>query len=453
MKKILSGILYGMLFGFAVLLFAACIFLIVNTAKRNNRSYSDMEAVVIDENSGNDNTAYNEISAEVSSGMPYGYKTAEMKYAYDILDSENQRYLYNGIDENIYSVSDEKDDNGRYRIVRLRVSGEKMSEFDIREAVNAYIYDNPQIFWLENIFGYAYTDEDTIVEFYSVLSAEECGDCIDLFNKRIDEIVSSLQSGMSEYEREKTLHDKLLSVCSYKKGVESSKDGWQYFSAYGAIVTGEAVCEGYAKSMQILLSKAGIPCFTLRGESDGVSHMWNVVELNNEWYHLDATWDDNDKDGFVIYEYFNLDSDNIKRTHRINADIEIIRSGENETDLGSKARYNFFVPLCTSMNMNYYNREGIYIDRFDNETDTAVINSIAEKVNNGEHYLHIKFGDSMKYSEYIDMMFYKSPYKYYYYIDHANEMLDVKISKKSISVLKNESMSALRIKLVTNENE
>ena len=450
MKRMLSGILYGMLLGFAVLMFVACIYLIINTARRNNSSYAETDVVKIDETSKNDNAAYNDISAEVSSELPGSYAEIDLKYAYSILDSENKQYLYDKIEENIYSVSEEKDDNGHYRIARLRIEGEHMSEFDIREVINAYIYDNPHIFWVENLFGYAYADEDTIVEFYSVLSADECEDCIKLFNKKIDEIMSSLKSGLTEYEREKILHDKLLDGCRYKKGVESSKDGWQYFSAYGAVVTGEAVCEGYAKSMQILLSKAGIPCLTLKGESNGVSHMWNVVELNNEWYHLDPTWDDNDSDGLIIYEYFNLDNENISRTHKINADIETVLSDSEGEILNS--RYNFFVPLCTSMNMNYYNKEGILIEKFDSETDKKVIHEMVDKINHEENYLPLKFGDIMKYNEYINMMFYKSPYKYYYYIDHANDMLDRKISKKNISVLKNENNSVLRIKLVT-ENE
>ena len=447
MKKILSGILYGILLGFAVLMFIACIYLIVNTTKRNSIGYLETDVLKIDEKVGNDTAAYNDIDTEVSSEMTCGYVEINLKYAYNILDSENKRNLYEKIDENVYSVSEEKDDNGHYRIARLRVDGERMSEFDIREVINAYIYDNPHIFWLENLFGYAYADEDTILEFYSVLSADECEDCIKLFNKKINEIISSLKPTLTEYEREKILHDKLLNGCKYKKGIDSSKDGWQYFSAYGALVMGEAVCEGYAKSMQILLSKAGIPCLTLRGESNGVSHMWNVVELNNEWYHLDPTWDDNDGDGFIVYEYFNLDSENIGRTHKINADIETVMSGEHDETLNS--RYNFFVPLCTSMNMNYYNKEGVFIEKFDSETDSKVIDEMVERVNANENYLPLRFGDSMKYSEYVNMMFYQSPYKYYYYIDHANDMLDEKISKNSISVLKNEFNSVLRVKLVT----
>ena len=449
MKKVLSGILYGILLGFAVLMFIACIYLIINTAKRNNSSDPEIDVLKIDENVGNDTAAYNDISAEVSSEKPFGYPEIDLKYAYGILDSENKKGLYDSIGESVYSISEEKDANGHYRIARLYVESEHMSEFDIREVINAYTYDNPHIFWLENLFGYAYADDDTIVEFYSVLSADECEDCIRLFNKKIDEMMSSLDSGLSEYEREKMLHDKLLSGCRYKTGVESSKDGWQYFSAYGALVTGEAVCEGYAKSMQILLSKAGIPCLTLRGESNGVSHMWNVVELNNEWYHLDPTWDGNDSDG-IVYEYFNLDSENISRTHKINADIKTVLSDGDGEVLNSK--YNFFVPLCTSMNMNYYNKEGILIEKFDSETDSRVIREMVDRVNNKENYLPVKFGNVMQYSEYVNMMFYRSPYKYYYYIDHANNMLDIKISKRSISVLKNEKNSALRVKLVT-ENQ
>lgn len=453
MKKLLSGILYTIFFGFAAVLFVSCIILIVKTANRNVRQYNDLEAVMIDDREGTDNGNYTSIDKQVSSASPDGYRNMELNYGYQALDTENKRYLYDRIKNNIYSVSDDKDDNGHYRLARLKIDGEKMSEFDIREVMNAYIYDNPQVFWLENLFGYAYAGEDTIVEFYSVLSAEECEDCIALFNKKIDEIVSAVGKNLSEYEREKTVHDKVLENCVYKKGVESSKDGWQYFSAYGTLVTGEAVCEGYAKSLQIILPKIGIPCLTVRGESNGVLHMWNVVELNNEWYHLDPTWNDNDKDGKIIYEYFNLSTETISKSHTVCQDIaSILLSDENEDNL-SNVRYNFFVPMCVSTAMNYYTAEGVFIEKFDNETDAMVISAMIKRANNGEIYLPLRFGSEMPYREYIDRLFYKAPYKYYYYIDHANELLDSthQLSKDSVSVLKNENASTLRIRLKLNE--
>lgn len=455
MKKILSGILYVIFFGFAAILLVSCILLIINTANRKDSGYTELEAVVIDDKAENDAITYDTIDAEISAASSEGYMTIDLKYGYQTLDTESKRYLYDRIDNNIYSVSDEKDSNGHYRLAHLRVTGERLSEFEIREVVNAYLYDNPQVFWMENLFGYAYVGEDTIAEFYSVLSAEECEDCIKLFNKKIDEIVSSVESGLSEYERERKIHDKLLSGCQYKSGIEASADGWQYFSPYGAIVTGEAVCEGYAKSMQILLSKVGIPCLTIRGEGDGILHMWNVVELNNEWYHLDPTWDDNDKDGMIIYEYFNVNSESIKQNHKINDDIATILNVESSEDIDPVARYNFFVPLCTSMELNYYMVEGVLIEDFDSATDAKVIAAIVDKVNQGENYFPLRFGTAMSYKEYIDKLFYQAPHKYYYYyIDHANEMLDSRhqIQKNSVSVLKNENFSTLRIRLMVNEN-
>ena len=121
MKKILSGILYGIFVGTAILLFGACIFLIINTAKRNQISYGDIDAVIIDDKGESDNAEYNNIDMEVSSEMPYGYNTIELKYAYNALDSENKRYLYEKIGESVYSVSESADDSGHYRMARLNI--------------------------------------------------------------------------------------------------------------------------------------------------------------------------------------------------------------------------------------------------------------------------------------------------------------------------------------------
>ena len=440
MKKILSGILYGIFFGVTILLLVACIFLIVNTAKRSNISYGDIDAVMIDDKGESDDTEYNNIDMEVSSEMPYGYHAIELKYAYNALDSENKRYLYDKISENIYSVSESADDSGHYRMTRLIVSGERMSEADIREAVNAYIYDNPQIFWLENLFGYAYTEENTIVEFYSVLSAEECADCISLFNKKVDEMINSLQSELSEYEREKILHDNLLSACKYKSGVESSKDGWQYFSAYGAIVTGEAVCEGYAKAMQILLSKAGIPCFTVRGESDGVSHMWNVVELNNEWYHLDATWDDDENE--IIHDFFNLTDEMIKSDHITDPLLGDEVSAEDFS-------YNFFLPECKSLDMNFYNIEGLIVTSLGEETDNAISNLLYNKALAGEDRIYFQVTGELSFEEFNNYLLDNGGERFMALASGVNEYLESphRINTSSCNTLKNMKRSTLRIKV------
>lgn len=454
MKRIVSGILYVMFFGFAATLVTACILLIFNSAGKTEQKLNDIEAVLLSGPTDESDGSYEQIEASVVTEPAKNYQRVSVRYGYNALENNEKKSLYDRIANSIYSVSNEPDENGRYRTSRMKIRNRRLSEFDIREVVNAFIADNPEIFWIENLFGYAYDDGNTLVEFYSVLSSDECKTYIDRFNKQVDLILAGLDSGLSEYQREKYLHDKLLRSCVYKAGVASSADGWEYFTSYGAIVNGEAVCEGYAKAMQILLSRAGIMCSTVRGDADGVAHMWNVVELNGEWYHLDPTWDDNDKDGVINYEYFNLTTEAILKNHTISDSIDTVIQVENSESIDPLARYNFHVPMCTSKEMNYYYAEGVMINNFDGSSDKAIIASLVEKANRSEVYIPLRFGTELTYSEYINKLFYEAPYEFYYCIENANEQLDVdhRINKDSVSVLKNESTMTLRIK-VSFENE
>ncbi|MDD6489562.1 MAG: transglutaminase domain-containing protein [Clostridia bacterium] len=449
MKKVLSRILYVLFFGFAIVLFTACILLIINTSKSKTETYNQIEAVVISNGEEQTDSDYKTISKIQFEKSPY-YEPVTEKHGYKALVTDEEQYLYEKIEKNIYSLTQTTDENGHYRTRRQKINGTHMSEESIRKVVNAFTYDNPQVFWLENLFGYAYAGDDTIVEFYSVLSADDCIKYIDKFTTKVNEIISGADKGMSEYDREKYIHDTVLNYCEYKNGVTGSNDGWQYFSAYGALIDGQAVCEGYAKSMQILLAQLGIECYTISGDADNVGHMWNIVKLGGEWYHLDSTWDDTD--GTINYEYFNVNTETISKNHNINDSVNITDSDDAEN---SGKKYNFFIPMCSSMAMNYYNVEGYLLENFDEKSDNDMIQLIVNAVNKGDTYIPLRLGSSMTYNEYIDSLFYQSPYKFYYYIQNANEMLDSEhqIDKDSISVLKNESMSTLRIKLniITNE--
>lgn len=92
------------------------------------------------------------------------------------------------------------------------------------------------------------------------------------------------------------------------------------FTAVGALVDGQAVCEGYARGMQYLLQRAGIECSLVTGINEkNEPHMWNLVTINGRNYHLDPTWDD--VDDRIRYTFFNVTTDSITRTHTIDADI------------------------------------------------------------------------------------------------------------------------------------
>ena len=58
--------------------------------------------------------------------------------------------------------------------------------------------------------------------------------------------------------------------------------------AYGPLINKLALCGGYTDTMALFLEKMGIPNYRIASEN----HIWNLVYINNEWKHLDLTWDD-----------------------------------------------------------------------------------------------------------------------------------------------------------------
>ncbi|QVK03145.1 MAG6410 family transglutaminase-related lipoprotein [Mycoplasma mycoides] len=69
-------------------------------------------------------------------------------------------------------------------------------------------------------------------------------------------------------------------------------------NAHSALVNLQTVCTGYAKGLKLILEELGIPCKFMEGQSkretSHAKHAWNLVQLDNEWYHIDTTSDRTD---------------------------------------------------------------------------------------------------------------------------------------------------------------
>lgn len=97
-------------------------------------------------------------------------------------------------------------------------------------------------------------------------------------------------------KKELALHDALVEKCAYSVTAADNPSGYpQAFTAYGALVDGSAVCEGYAKAFKLLLDNTGLRSLYVTGTADSGSesgpHAWNMVYVG-KWYQADATFDD-----------------------------------------------------------------------------------------------------------------------------------------------------------------
>ena len=102
---------------------------------------------------------------------------------------------------------------------------------------------------------------------------------------RIDEITAGVDPGWSDAEICLYLHDYLCRNFAYDTT-------YTIYDAYGFLTEGTGVCQSYTLTYIALLTQFGIPVTYATGKDGGASHIWNIVTIDGESYHVDATWGD-----------------------------------------------------------------------------------------------------------------------------------------------------------------
>lgn len=135
---------------------------------------------------------------------------------------------------------------------------------------------------------------------------------IKMITSKIDELLPQLVSNTNSLENNiKNVHDYIVNNSKYDsnrsdKGVTSYKSD----TAYGPLFEGYALCGGYTDLMELFLERMNIKSFKVSSEN----HIWNAVYINNNWKHLDLTWDDpvaTDGKDYLEYNYFLIDTDQL----------------------------------------------------------------------------------------------------------------------------------------------
>ena len=137
-------------------------------------------------------------------------------------------------------------------------------------------------------FSYAMT-------YYTTADEEEEVDA------KVQEVISSLAlDGKNEYGKIKSIYDYICEHVVYDYEHLSDTSYKTQFTAYGALIDGTSVCQGYAVLFYRLALEAGIDARVIIGESYGEGHAWNIVRIGEKYYYLDSTWDA----GNTFYRYF-----------------------------------------------------------------------------------------------------------------------------------------------------
>lgn len=115
------------------------------------------------------------------------------------------------------------------------------------------------------------------------------------FNKAVNEFLSDIDQDHSDAVVAMKIHDKLVDEVTYQYDDTPFYDSSH--TAFGALLTNKAVCDGYALAYSYLLKKCGIDSTVVLGYIGSPvtgGHAWNLVKLSGHWYEVDPTWDDLD---------------------------------------------------------------------------------------------------------------------------------------------------------------
>ncbi|MDR0943537.1 MAG: hypothetical protein LBM41_03295 [Ruminococcus sp.] len=205
----------------------------------------------------------------------------------------------------------------------------------VTEFTDFVTFDDPlsQI-QIEKLFHLVYTQENGIFWLSELASANgdtnslkmtlrmDSGDA-KAMQAKLDEMLRIITMNAPEkdsFEQVRYIHDYIVKNCKF------SAEGDNINSAYGAIVDGEAQCEGYAFAFGLLAKKLGFECVTVTGTSEaGQSHAWNKILLDGNWVNVDCTWDDPvisfDNPDYIRYYYLLVpDRDIMNISHFENTD-------------------------------------------------------------------------------------------------------------------------------------
>lgn len=145
---------------------------------------------------------------------------------------------------------------------------------------------------------------------------------IEYINNYIDNFINNnIDDSMSNYDKIKLFHDYVVNNTVYD---EDNKSNSYSAYAYDLIVTGKSICGGYSDIMSIYLNKLGL----LNYKITSPNHVWNFVNLDNTWYHIDVTWDDpvaSDGKQYLIHNFFMISTEELLKLdeveHNFNKDI------------------------------------------------------------------------------------------------------------------------------------
>lgn len=124
---------------------------------------------------------------------------------------------------------------------------------------------------------------------------------VDDTNKIITNIVNGANSKATVVEKAKYVHDYLINNCTYDYEYKNT-------NICSLLINKKGTCRAYSLAFKEIMDKLGIECKVV--VQDDKLHSWNQIKIDDKWYNVDVTWDNNNSINGVPDSTLFMKSDN-----------------------------------------------------------------------------------------------------------------------------------------------
>lgn len=169
---------------------------------------------------------------------------------------------------------------------------------------------SPELFYLDKQIRYYYNDTGLIhyvtrIYFSYTMELNEREEAIADYETEITYITSQIDVGLSDEEKALWVHDYFIASFEYDENET-------VYDAYSFLKERRGVCQAYSLAYMAVMREIGIDCFMITSQK--MNHAWNIIKIDDEWYHIDIVFDDPapNRIGRVMHEYFLLTDEEIE---------------------------------------------------------------------------------------------------------------------------------------------
>ncbi len=160
---------------------------------------------------------------------------------------------------------------------------------------------------------------------------------LDMAKEVLDEIITD---GMSDFEKEKAVYVWLTAKLTSNTGILTvipTRNG-DNDNPHDVLKYRSAVCVGYATTFRMFMQMLGIECKVVH--SSDLTHSWDLVKLDDGWYHTDCYMDNESSN----YQNFNMDDNRCAQGHDWTREYFPAATGK---------KYNYIFSICDELDDIY----------------------------------------------------------------------------------------------------